>query len=96
MKQTVTLLGAKRSKGTINGNSYDTTKVYVQTPMNDSVDTAGFSVSEYNWGDSNNFYKIRDLNYPLQAEITVELVTNGKASKLVVQNLEPVIKPTKA
>lgn len=89
MKQNVILLGAKRSKGTMDGKPYDSTKIYVQTPMNDSVDTVGFSVTEYNWGDSNNFYKIRDLTYPLQADITIDLVTNGKNSKLVVLDVEP-------
>lgn len=97
MKQTVTLFGAKRSKGTMqDGKPYDSTKIYVQTAMNDSVDTVGFAVTEYNWGDSNNFYKIRDLTYPFQADITIDLVTNGKSSKLVVLDVEPITKPTKA
>lgn len=93
MKQTVTLLGAKRSQGKLDdGSAYDSTKVYVLTRMNNSVDTAGFAMTEYNWGDSNNFYKIRDLNYPCQAEITVEMETNGKTTKLVVIDVQPEAK----
>lgn len=92
MKQIVTLLGSKRSQGKLdNGNTYDSTKIYVQTRMVDNADSAGFAVTEYNWGDSNNFYKIRDLPYPLQAEITLDMVTNGKTTKLVVTDVQTII-----
>lgn len=91
MKQTAILFGAKRSKGVLdNGNAFDSTKVYIQVPMNDSDDTAGFGVTEYTWGDSTNFYKIKDLQYPVQVELSLDLVTNGKTSKLVVTDVKPL------
>lgn len=93
MKQTITLLGAKRSVGKLdNGSAYDSTKLYAQVPMNTSADTVGFAIAEYNWGDSTNFAKIQNLTFPLQAELDFELVTNGKNSKLIVVDVKPLDK----
>lgn len=97
MKQTVTLLGAKRSKGTLdNGQSYDSTKIYTQTAMQASSDTAGYAASEYNWGDSTNFNKISGLHFPVQADLVLELVTNGKTTKMVVIDVQPILQKDKA
>lgn len=80
MQQSI-ILGVKRSKGTLdNGRSYDSTKLYVQTPMKESDDQMGYSVSELTWGDSTNFDKFKDCKFPLQAGINYELVTNGKTN----------------
>lgn len=80
MQQSI-ILGVKRSKGTLdNGKSYDSTKLYIQTPMKESQDQMGFSVSELNWGDSTNFDKFKGVQFPTSAQITYELVTNGKTN----------------
>lgn len=93
MTQIVTLLGAKRSKGKLDdGKVYDSTKIYVQTKMNESDDTVGFAVSEYNWGDSSNFETIKSVSYPCQAEVVFEMATNGKTTKLVVTGVKPIKK----
>lgn len=90
MTQTLTLLGAKRSKGQLdNGLVYDSTKIYVQTKMNESKDTAGFAVSEYSWGDSTNFDSLKSLTYPCQVDVVFEIATNGKTTKLVVSDVKP-------
>lgn len=92
MKQTVILLGAKRSQGRLdNGTSYDSTKIYCQVRMNpNNVDMAGYSAIEYNWGNSDNFYKIRDLKFPCNVEIELETVTNGKTSSQIVLDVNPL------
>jgi hypothetical protein len=97
MKQTLTLLGAKRSKGTLdNGRAYDSTKLYVQTAMKpDNADQVGFAVSEYTWGDSSNFEKLQGLQFPCQADFGFEIVTNGKTSQIVVVDVQPLTKPNK-
>lgn len=91
MTSTVTILGAKRSKGVLdNGNSYDSTKIYVQTAMRDTADTVGFAGLEYNWGTSDNFEILKSLKFPIQAEITFEMVTNGKTMQTIVTDVKPL------
>ena len=88
------ILGAKRSKGTLdNGNTYDSTKIYVQTAMKPSPDQVGFSVSEFNWGDSSNYDKIKHVKFPAEANITYEMVTKGKSNQVIVTDVQ-ILKPT--
>lgn len=93
MLQRVTVTGAKRSKGELEGRVYDSTKVYVQTSMDlNNQDMVGFSTAEYTWGKSDNFEKIKDLKYPFEAEIHFEVVTSGKSLKMIVLDIVPVAK----
>ena len=79
------ILGAKRSKGTLdNGRAYDSTKIYVQTQMKSSDDQAGYAASEFTWGDSSNFEKIKNAPFPVKANIDFEMVTNGKSNQIVI------------
>ncbi|STZ08298.1 Uncharacterised protein [Moraxella caprae] len=89
--QQVTILGVKRSQGTLdNGKAYNSTKIYVQTKMKETIDQAGFGVAEYAWGDSSNFEKINKLSFPFLANIDLETVTNGKTVQLVVNDVVPI------
>lgn len=89
--QQVTILGVKRSQGTLdNGKAYNSTKIYVQTKMKQTIDQAGFGLAEYPWGDSSNFDKIAKLPFPIQANIDLETVTNGKTVQLVVNDVVPI------
>lgn len=88
MKQAI-LLGIKRSKGMLeNGTSYDSTKLYVQTPMRESEEQKGFSVAEYGWGDSSNYDKLKHLSFPAKIGLDLEIVTTGKTSQIVVNDVE--------
>lgn len=88
MQQSI-ILGVKRSKGTLdNGNTYDFTKLFVQTQLKASDDQLGYSVSEFKWGDSTNFDKFKGVQFPTPAQITYDLVTNGKNSELVVTDVK--------
>lgn len=92
MLQEMIITGAKSSSGEYEGRSYDSTKIYVQTKMNDqSGEMVGFATSEYNWGASSNFNKLRDLDFPLKAKVEMEIVTSGKNSKMVVVDVQPIL-----
>lgn len=85
------LLGAKRSQGKLdNGTAYDSTKLYIQTPMKVTPDSVGFATNEYNWGDSTNFSKIKHLKFPAEVELTMEIQTNGKSTSFVVLDVLPL------
>ena len=88
----VNVMGMKSSKGTLeNGQGYDSTKVYVQTRLDDSKGTAkGFAIAEYNFGDSTTFDKYKHLPFPFLAEMETEVITSGRAMKTIVQSLQPL------
>lgn len=89
------ILGMKASKGTMdNGQAFDSTKVYVETRLDESKGTQkGFAVAEYNFGKSEEFDKYKHLPFPLMAEVEFEQITNGKTVKTVVSSLVPVAVP---
>lgn len=86
------VLGMKSSKGSMdNGQQFDSTKVYVETSLDDSKGTAkGYAVAEYTLGTSEEFAKYKHLPFPFNATAEVEMVTNGKSQKMVVHSLTPV------
>lgn len=92
----ITVLGMKASKGTMdNGQSFDSTKVYSQTDLDDSKGNAkGFAATEYTYGDSTNFDKYKHLSFPFDAIADIEITTNGKTQKAVVVGLKPVASPS--
>lgn len=88
MLQEFIITGAKPSKGEMEGRSYDSTKIYIQTKMDSNG--RGFATSEYNWGDSTNFDKIKDLQYPFSANVSLEMVTSGKTTRMIVTDVQPI------
>ncbi|MFZ6693664.1 hypothetical protein [Undibacterium sp. SXout20W] len=90
----------KSSKGILeNGNAYDSTKVYVETGLDDSKGNAkGFSAVEYALGASDEFAKYKHLPFPFMAEATLEIVTTGKVQKTRLVDLKPleIVKQQKA
>lgn len=88
----VTIQGIKKSKGALeNGTPYDSTKIYVQTGLDDSKGNGkGFSTVEYNFGTSEEFDKMKHLSFPLVADCEMEIVTNGKTQKTIVKGFKAV------
>lgn len=86
------VLGMKSSKGTMdNGQSFDSTKVYIETRLDESKgNMKGFGVAEYPLGDSTEFNKYKHLVFPFIADIEYDQVTNGKAQKTIVVSLQPI------
>ena len=84
----MTIMGRKRSKGTLdNGNAYDSTKLYVQTALKATKDQEGYSVTEYTWGDSSNYAKLDGQTFPLQADVSIEVVSTGKSSQIIITDV---------
>lgn len=88
----VVVLGMKASKGTLDsGVGFDSTKVYVQTALDDSKGMGkGYATAEYNFGTSEEFHKYKHLPFPIECDAQLEIVTNGKTQKTVVNALKPV------
>lgn len=86
----VIVCGMKASKGEVEGNAYDSTKVYVETSLDDSKGMAkGVSTLEYTMGKSDEFDKFKHLPFPIKAIASFEIVTTGKVQKTVLHGLKP-------
>lgn len=87
----VTVIGMKRSKGQLeNGQTYDSTKVYALTELDDSKgDAKGQFGAEFNMGTSDEYAKYSAQTFPFQAVAEMEIIGNGKSSKTVIVSLKP-------
>lgn len=84
--------GAKYFKDSIEGKAYDSTTIYVDVALDERSGSAkGSATQGFAWGDSGNFHRIKHLPFPFDAELTYEMVTNGKGnSKQVLVDLKPI------
>ena len=89
LKSNVIVRGARPSKGDYNGRPYDSTKVFAQSELQEGENFAGFVSTEYSWGTSFNFDRIKGIEYPFKAKAVMQIVSNGKDSKTIMLDLVP-------
>lgn len=78
VKMQAQILGAKGFKGTVEGQSFDSTKLYVVMETSDRAGTeVGFNATPLPWGKQENFEKIKSLKFPFQADLVVNVTTKG-------------------
>ena len=85
-ESTIVVLGAKASKGEYNGRPFDSTKIFAQAELQEGENFAGFVSTDYTWGTSFNFERIKGLKYPCKAKATMKSESNGKDSKTILVN----------
>ena len=86
----IKVTGIKRSKGEMDGVKFDSTKIYVDTDLDDrSGNALGQATTEYAIGTSDEFEKFKGLTFPFTADATFNQVTTGKVSKLVIESIVP-------
>lgn len=91
MQMQATLTGAKFFKDTVDGNAYDSTKLYVLLGMDTSNGRCiGQSSAEYAFGTSDNYPKVADMlkSGPARVELFMEQVTSGKTIKTIVTDVK--------
>lgn len=88
-KSTMVVLGAKSSKGDYNGNPYDYTLIFYKADLQEGDNFVGEVGEQMKWGTSANFAKIKDLQFPLVADVVLEQVSNGKTSTVIIKDLVP-------
>lgn len=88
----ITVTGIKGSKGKLeSGQEYDSTKIYVQTELDDSKGMGkGTASIEYGFGTSDEYHKYKHLPFPLDCDAEMEIVTNGKTQKTQIVSLRPL------
>ncbi|WP_096112648.1 hypothetical protein [Neisseria meningitidis] len=98
MKMIARVTGMKRSKGiTEKGQSYDSTKLFIEIQFPESQDMCGYASQEFAHGTYENYEKLlaSGVKMPFKAEIDFVFVTNGKAVKQIVTNVVPVVEKPK-
>lgn len=87
------IVGVKKFSGQIEGKNFDYCRLFVSTPLDDSQGNAlGNSTTEYDFGSSANFEQFRNVQFPIEANLSIEIVTTGKSQKLKVIGFETVKK----
>ncbi len=87
----IEVVGMKGNKGTYEGKDFDSSKIYALVDLDGSKGTAkGKAVAEYNFGLAEEFDKFKHLDFPIMCDATLEIVTNGRASRTQVVDLKPV------
>ncbi|UXY14092.1 hypothetical protein N8I74_12260 [Chitiniphilus purpureus] len=91
-KTTVTVMGVKGFKGEINGDSLNSTTIFVQNALDETKGTQkGFSATEHRFPDVSLYEAMKNHSYPHQAELELELVATGKGdSKTVLRAWHPI------
>lgn len=80
------LYGAKPVSVNLDGNLYDSTKIYLGLAI---ADGNGICTTEYNWGESSNYSKhLADLTLPCEVSVDFELVTTGKQQKTIIHDVK--------
>lgn len=72
------VIGAKGFKGTVEGNQYDSTTLYVVMDVSEKNGTeVGYDVQRMKFGKEEEFQKIKSIQFPVMAELEIELTTKG-------------------
>ena len=84
------IMGVKRFSGQIEGKNFDYCRVIVATPLDSTQGNAlGSATTEYDFGASTNFEQFKAHQFPIDANLSVEVVTNGKTQKLKIIGFQP-------
>ena len=84
------IMGVKRFSGQIEGKNFDYCRVIVATPLDSTQGNAlGSATTEYDFGASTNFEQFKAHQFPIDANLSVEVVTNGKTPKLKITAFQP-------
>ncbi|RKG33091.1 hypothetical protein [Acinetobacter rongchengensis] len=88
-KSIMVVLGAKASKGNYNGVPFDKTTIFYKADLQEGENFVGEVGESIVWGLSDNFQKIKGLEFPLVADVTLEQVSNGSGSRMILKELNP-------
>jgi hypothetical protein len=82
--------GMKKFKGDVDGKSYDSTTVYVETKMDDrNGNRRGHCTMDFNAGPAEVFERLQTIELPAQFEIEWDTVTNGNNVQQIIVDLKP-------
>ena len=83
--------GAGYFKGAVEGVEHDTGQLFIEEPFDASQPRYfGFRTVEYKCLNSDIPLSIKHLQYPISAEVTLEISATKRGQSIVVTNLKPI------
>lgn len=92
LPMTLTILGVKPSKFSIDDYKEDTVKVYAEMPLDPDTGGYGSSVEIFDYKTSNEISEFANVTFPFTAQCHLEMVSTGKKSKVRLRKIDH--KPT--
>ncbi|MFW2003242.1 hypothetical protein [Acinetobacter ursingii] len=86
------ITGAKSYNNVIDGVTHNFTKLFVMTDLADQSGVGAATV-EYKWGSADNIKKIIDMDFPLKAKLSMEIVTTGTRQTTIIHDVTPINTP---
>lgn len=82
--------GMKKFKGDIDGRSFDSTTVFIETKMDDrNGNRRGVCTTDFNAGKSEVYDSLSSLTLPADCEVEWDTVSNGKRTQQVIVAIKP-------
>ena len=82
--------GMKKFKGDIEGKSFDSTTVFVETRMDDrNGNRRGHCTMDFNAGISEVYDRLQPVNLPAEFEVEWDTVTNGNNVQQIIVDIRP-------
>lgn len=82
--------GMKKFKGDIEGKSFDSTTVFVETRMDDrNGNRRGHCTMDFNAGISEVYDRLQAVNLPAEFEVEWDTVTNGNNVHQIIVDIRP-------
>jgi hypothetical protein len=90
-KTEAVVTGVKFFDDNVEGKHYQSTTVYCLIDMDESRKNAkGQATAEYKHESPALFRKLQDLAFPVNCELVLDQVTNGKMVKTIVLDVRPL------
>ncbi|MBB5190724.1 hypothetical protein HNQ50_001446 [Silvimonas terrae] len=91
IRQNAKVLGMKYFKDTVDGKAYDSTTIYAAVDLDNSRGQArGLGCAEYKSTTSDLFHTRKDVKFPCDCELVLDMVTNGKVTKFQLVDFTPL------
>jgi len=82
--------GMKKFKGEIEGKSFDSTTVFVETRMDDrNGNRRGHCTMDFNAGISEVYDRLQTVSLPAEFEVEWDTVTNGNNVQQIIVDIKP-------
>lgn len=90
MKSVERVTGMKKFKGDIDGRSFDTTTVFIETQMDDrNGNRRGLCSTDFSAGKSDVYDRLSSIPLPAEFEVEWNTVSNGSRTKQIIVDLRP-------
>jgi hypothetical protein len=92
MKQVYKVLGVAANSGEFEGTPYDYTKLNVlMSQASDDGKKLGYASVSMKFGKAVNLEKFKDVKFPADMELDVDMVASGNSVVFTVRSAVPVI-----